>query len=71
MLMILLAMINAAFPAFLVYGLNRYAYYVTPFMAGASALFGALLFEWVRLAAVSWRWHDRSMPVSAASTNRL
>ena len=42
-----LALINAAFPAFLVYGLNRYAYYVTPFMAGATGLLGAVLFEWL------------------------
>jgi hypothetical protein len=46
-LMVLLALINAAFPAFLVYGLNRYAYYVTPFMAGATGLLGAVLFEWM------------------------
>lgn len=65
MLMILLALINAAFPAFLVYGLNRYAYYVTPFMAGASALLAAALFEWLRLAAANWRRRDLPMPVSA------
>lgn len=47
-LMVLLALINAAFPAFLVYGLNRYAYYVTPFMAGATGLLGAVLFEWIK-----------------------
>ena len=48
-LMILLALINAAFPAFLVYGLNRYAYYVTPFMAGAAGVLGAVLFEWLKM----------------------
>ena len=48
-LMVLLALINAAFPAFLVYGLNRYAYYVTPFMAGAAGLLGAVLFEWLKI----------------------
>lgn len=47
--MILLALVNTAFPAFLVYGLNRYAYYVTPFMAGATGLLGAVLFQWVKL----------------------
>ena len=47
-LMILLAFINAAFPAFLVYGLNRYAYYVTPFLSGATCILGALLYEHFR-----------------------
>jgi hypothetical protein len=51
-LMILLALVNAAFPAFLVYGLNRYAYYVTPFMAGAAGILGGVLFEWIRLAVM-------------------
>jgi hypothetical protein len=57
-LMILLALINAAFPAFLVYGLNRYAYYVTPFMAGAAGILGAVLFERLRLLA--WRLRPTS-----------
>lgn len=48
-LMILLAVINAAFPAFLVYGLNRYAYYVTPFMAGATGIFAAVLLDRIKL----------------------
>jgi hypothetical protein len=52
-LMILLALINAAFPAFLVYGLNRYAYYVTPFMAGAAGILAAVLFDRIRLLV--WR----------------
>jgi TRAP-type mannitol/chloroaromatic compound transport system permease large subunit len=51
--MILLAFINAAFPAFLVYGLNRYAYYVTPFMAGAVGILGAVLLSRIR-ETVSW-----------------
>lgn len=42
-LMLMLAFINAAFPAFLVYGFNRYAYYLTPFMAGACGILGAVL----------------------------
>jgi len=54
-LMVLLALINAAFPAFLVYSFNRYAYYVTPFMAGATGILGAGLFDRMRLIAVSWR----------------
>jgi hypothetical protein len=47
-LMILLAMANAAFPAFLVYGLHRYGYYVAPFLAGAAAILGAM--AWDRIA---------------------
>ena len=50
-LMVLLALVNSAFPAFLVYGLNRYAYYVTPFMAGVAGALGALLFDWTRRIA--------------------
>ena len=50
-LMILLALINAAFPAFLVYGFNRYGYYITPFMAGATGILGAVLL-WSSMAAV-------------------
>ncbi len=50
-LMILLAFTNAAFPAFLVYGLHRYGYYVAPFLAGATGIFGAVLFDRIRLAA--------------------
>jgi len=50
-LMALLALVNAAFPAFLIYGLNRYAYYVAPFLAGATAMFGAVLFHWAGLVA--------------------
>lgn len=44
-LMVAVALINAAFPAFLVYGYNRYMYYVAPFMAGATGILGALLFS--------------------------
>lgn len=47
-LMIMLALISAAFPTFLVYGLNRYAYYAIPFLAGASAMLGGVLFDWLR-----------------------
>lgn len=43
-LMISLALISVAFPAFLVYGFNRYAYYAVPFLAGASAILGAVAF---------------------------
>ncbi|WP_407119065.1 hypothetical protein [Bradyrhizobium sp. LMG 9283] len=48
-LMILLALVSAAFPAFLIYGFNRYAYYVVPFLGGASAILGAVLFDRIRL----------------------
>jgi hypothetical protein len=54
-LMILLALVNAALPAFLVYGFNRYAYCVTPFMAGAVGILGAVLFELTKLAIENWR----------------
>jgi hypothetical protein len=70
-LMIVLALINAAFPTFLVYGLNRYAYCVTPFMAGASALLGAVLFEWLKLAAANWRRGDLPTLVPRASVSQL
>ncbi|MET4041466.1 hypothetical protein ABIC03_003157 [Bradyrhizobium sp. RT6a] len=48
-LMILLALVSAAFPAFLIYGFNRYGYYVIPFLGGASAILGAVLFDRIRL----------------------
>jgi len=47
-LMIMLALVSAAVPTFLIYGLNRYAYYAIPFLAGASAMLGSLLFDWLR-----------------------
>lgn len=50
-LMILLAMVSAAFPTFLIYGLNRYAYYVIPFLAGSSAILGSVVFDWLRAKA--------------------
>ncbi|PJG54511.1 hypothetical protein CVM73_14895 [Bradyrhizobium forestalis] len=50
-LMILLAMVSVAFPTFLVYGLNRYAYYAIPFLAGSSAILGSVLFDWVKAKA--------------------
>lgn len=53
-LMVLLALVSAAFPAFLIYGLNRYAYYVIPFLGGASAILGAVLLDRIRLLAGSW-----------------
>jgi hypothetical protein len=59
-LMVLLALVNAAFPAFLVYSFNRYAYYVTPFMAGAAGILGAVLFDRLKLMALSWRRPDRA-----------
>jgi hypothetical protein len=62
-LMILLALINAAFPAFLVYGFNRYGYYVTPFMAGATGILGAVLFDRMRLTVVTWRARDPVVPI--------
>ncbi|WP_129590990.1 hypothetical protein [Bradyrhizobium shewense] len=54
-LMILLALASAAFPTFLVYGLNRYAYYVIPFLAGSSAILGSVLFDWLRAGAKAER----------------
>ena len=62
-LMVLLALVNSAFPAFLVYGLNRYAYYVTPFMAGAAGSLGALLFDWTRRIAARCLQGDLTMRV--------
>ncbi|SDS09843.1 hypothetical protein SAMN05444158_0997 [Bradyrhizobium canariense] len=62
-LMVLLALINAAFPAFLIYGLNRYAYCVTPFMAGAAGVLFAVLLDRVRLIAVNWPRGVRAMSV--------
>ncbi|MCK1359900.1 hypothetical protein [Bradyrhizobium sp. 199] len=50
-LMILLALVSAAVPTFLIYGLNRYAYYVIPFLAGSSAILGSVLFDWLRAKA--------------------
>lgn len=50
-LMILLALVSAAFPTFLIYGLNRYAYYVIPFLAGSSAILGSVVFDWLRAKA--------------------
>jgi len=52
-LMILLALVNAAFPAFLVYGLHRYGYYVTPFLAGAAGILGAILYDRRRLVTTN------------------
>lgn len=62
-LMILLALISAAFPAFLVYGLNRYAYYLIPFLGGASAILGAVLFDRIRLFVETWM-HLGSRPAA-------
>jgi hypothetical protein len=62
-LMVLLALVNSAFAAFLVYGLNRYAYYVTPFMAGAAGVLGALLFDWTRRIAARCLQGDLTMRV--------
>ncbi|MGX1164423.1 hypothetical protein AB7M16_000689 [Bradyrhizobium sp. USDA 372] len=47
-LMILLALVSAAFPAFLIYGFNRYGYYAIPFLGGSSAVLLWLLFESIR-----------------------
>ncbi|WP_375160578.1 hypothetical protein [Bradyrhizobium sp. RDT46] len=55
-LMILLALVSLAFPAFLVYGFNRYAYYAVPFLGGASAILAAVLFDRIRLfVAGAWQ----------------
>lgn len=62
-LMISLALISVAFPAFLVYGFNRYAYYAVPFLAGASAVLGAVTFDQIGrlgLAGILTSWaHGR------------
>jgi len=47
-LMVLLALVSAAFPAFLIYGYNRYAYYVIPFLWGSSAILASLVFDVIR-----------------------
>jgi hypothetical protein len=65
-LMVLLALINAAFPAFLIYGFNRYAYYVAPFLAGATALFGAVLYEWISRLLKALYLKMASQPRAAA-----
>lgn len=55
-LMILLALVSLAFPAFLVYGFNRYAYYAVPFLGGSSAILAAVLFDRIRLfVAGAWQ----------------
>lgn len=68
-LMISLALISVAFPAFLVYGFNRYVYYAVPFLAGASAILGAVVFDQIgRLGATgvltSWARRKRPLPRS-------
>jgi hypothetical protein len=65
-LMILLALINAAFPAFLVYSFNRYAYYVTPFLAATAGLLGAVLFEWLKPAVMGLYTKMASRPLATA-----
>jgi hypothetical protein len=60
--MILLGLVNAAFPAFLVYGLHRYGYYVTPFLAGATGILGAVLFNRMMPVAGNWRQSNQPMP---------
>jgi hypothetical protein len=52
-LMILLGLINAAFHAFLIYGLHRYGYYAAPFLAGATGILGALLCDRLRLVTAN------------------
>jgi hypothetical protein len=52
-LMILLGLVNAALPAFLVYGLHRYGYYVAPFLAGATGILGAVFCDRIRLIAAN------------------
>ncbi|MBR1173313.1 hypothetical protein JQ617_05050 [Bradyrhizobium sp. KB893862 SZCCT0404] len=41
-------LVSAAFPAFLIYGYNRYAYYVIPFLGGSSAILASLVFDVIR-----------------------
>lgn len=62
-LMILLALVSAAFPTFLIYGFNRYAYYVIPFLAGSSAILGSVVFDWLR-AKAGWSG-GRGSPLNA------
>ncbi|WP_152033497.1 hypothetical protein [Bradyrhizobium sp. DOA9] len=67
-LMISLALISVAFPAFLVYGFNRYAYYAVPFLAGASAILGAVVFDRVSRLGVSGMltsWARRKRPLAS------
>jgi hypothetical protein len=42
-----------------VYSFNRYAYYVTPFMAGAAGILGAVLFDRLKMLVLGWRRTDR------------
>jgi hypothetical protein len=65
-LMILLALVNAAFPAFLVYSFNRYAYYVTPFLAATTGLLGAVLFAWLKPAVMGLYTKMASRPLATA-----
>jgi hypothetical protein len=62
-LMVVMALVNAAFPAFLIYGFNRYGYYLVPFMAGAAGILGSMLFEWIRLGLISWRGRQTRMTI--------
>ncbi|MBR1277635.1 hypothetical protein [Bradyrhizobium sp. AUGA SZCCT0283] len=62
-LMILLGLVNAAVPAFLVYGLHRYGYYVTPLLAGATSVLGAVLFDRMRLVAGNLRRRNCAMRI--------
>lgn len=66
-LMILLALISAAFPAFLIYGFNRYAYYAFPFLGGASAILGAVLFDRIRLFGPGMWRRLRGRPAAKAA----
>lgn len=62
-LMVLLALVSAAFPTFLIYGLNRYGYYVIPFLGGSSAILLGLLFDRIRF--YRRRSGDGTSPASA------
>ncbi|UPK24734.1 hypothetical protein [Bradyrhizobium sp. 195] len=66
-LMISLALISVAFPAFLIYGFNRYAYYAVPFLAGASAILGAVALDQVNRSGVPGvltSWARRKRPLA-------
>lgn len=62
-LMVLLALVSAALPTFLIYGLNRYGYYAIPFLGGSSAILLGLLFDRMRFYA--GRSGDDGSPASA------
>jgi hypothetical protein len=70
-LMILIALVSVAFPAFLVYGFNRYTYYAVPFLGGTSAILAAVLLDriWLLVAGV-WKHLRGPRPAREAFTRK-